>query len=113
MCVKSEQAFDLYNKAYRSEQEGKASVAEVYYLKSSSLFEQAGGSHYLNAANAWNALAFLRWSYKNYAGALRAARESMRIMETYDHGVSNADADLIRSTSWELIDQINYEMSLI
>jgi hypothetical protein len=82
-------------------------------LKSWSLFEQAGGFHYLNAANALNALAFLRWSCKNYEGAVRAARESMKIMETYGNGFSNADVDLIRSTSWELIDRVSYEISLI
>jgi hypothetical protein len=113
MCIKSEQAIDLYNKAYRSEQEGKVSLAEVYYLKCLSLFEQAGGSHYLNAANALNALAFLRWSRKDYEGALRSAREAMKIMETYGSGFSSADADLIRSTSSELIDQINYEICLV
>ena len=112
MCVKSEQAVDLYKKACLSEQEGKISLAEVYYLKSRSLFEQAGGEHYLNAANALNALSFLRWSRKDYQGALRSARESIRIMETYGSGCSNADADLIRDTARELIDQIQYEMSL-
>ena len=112
MCVKSDQAVDLYNKACHSEQKGEANLAEVYYLKSWSLFEQAGGSHYLNAANALNALAFLRWSRKDYEGALRSARESMRIMETHGSEFSSADADLIRSTSWELIDQVTYEMSL-
>ena len=113
MCVKAEQAIDLYNKANHSEQAGNLRLAEVYYLKSWSLFEQAGGTHYLNAANALNALAFLRWSCKNYDGALRSARESMRIMDTYDHGISNPDADLIRNTSWELIDRVSYELSLI
>ncbi len=112
MCVKSDQAVDLYNKACQSEHKGEANLAEVYYLKSWSLFEQAGGSHCLNAANALNALAFLRWSRKDYEGVLRSARKSMRIMETNGSEFSSADADLIRSTSWELIDQVNYEMSL-
>ena len=113
MCIKAEQAVDLYNKAYRSEQEGKATLAEVYYLKSWSLFEQAGGTHYLNAANALNALAFLRWSRKDCEGALCAARKSVRIMETYGTGYTSADAELIRSTAWDLIDQISYELSLV
>lgn len=113
MCAKSEQAVDLYKKACRSEQEGQANLAEVYYLKSWSLFEQAGGSYYLNAANALNALAFLRWSRKDYEGALCSAKQSMRIMETYGNSFSSADAELIRSTAWELIDQICYEMLLI
>lgn len=112
MCAKSEQAMDLYKKACHSEQQGKPSLAEVYYLKSWSLFEQAGGSCYLNAANALNALAFLRWSRMDYEGALCAAKQAMTIMEMQGNGFSGADADLIRSTSWELIDQVNYQMSL-
>ena len=110
MCAKSEQAIDLYNQACRSEQEGKANLAEVYYLKSWSLFEQAGGTHYLNAANALNALAFLRWSRKDFEGALCSAQKSVRIMEAYGAGFTSADADLIRDTARDLIDQINYEM---
>src|SRR5689334_2798936 len=112
MCVKSDQAVDLYNKACQFEQKGEANLAEVYYLKSWSLFEQAGGSYCLNAANTLNALAFLRWARKDYEGALRSAKESVRIMETHESEFSTADADLIRSTSWELVDQVNYEMSL-
>src|SRR6266540_2496403 len=112
MCVKSDQALDLYNKACQSERKGETNLAEVYYLKSWSLFEQAGGSNYLNAANALNALAFLRWSRRNYEGALCSAKRSMRIMETHESELSGADADLIRNTSWDLIDQVSYEMSL-
>jgi hypothetical protein len=112
MCVKSDQAVDLYRKACQWEQQGETNLAEVYYLKSWSLFEQAGGSYYLNAANAMNALAFLRWSRKDYEGAFHAAKESMRIMETKATGFASADSDLIRSTAWELIDQISYEIRL-
>ena len=110
MCVKSDQAAELYKKAYSFEQKGETNVAEVYYLKSWSLFEQAGGSHYLNAANALNSLAYLRWSQKNYDGALCSAKHSLRIMETHGTEYSSADAELIRNTSWDLIDQINHEM---
>lgn len=113
MCAKSEQAVNLYNKAYCTEQSGESNLAEIYYLKSWFLFEQVGGVHYLNAANALNAVAFLRWSRKDYEGALRVAKESMRIMETYGTEFSSADAELIRSTSWELIDQVCYEQLLV
>ena len=113
MCLKSEQAVVWYNKAFRSEQEGQDNLAEVYYLKSWSLFEQAGGSHYLNAANALNALAFLRWSRKDCVGALSSARQAMKIMETYGNAYPGADADLIRSTAAELMEQISYELILV
>ena len=111
--MKSDQAMDLYQQAYRSEQGGKTRLAEVYYLKSWSLFNEAGGENLLNAANVLNALAFLRWSRKDYESALCWAQQAMRIMETQCGGLSGADADLIRSTSWELVDQVTYEMSLV
>ena len=110
MCVKSDQAAEWYKKAYVFQQKGETNVAEVYYLKSWSLFEQAGGQHHLNAANALNSLACLRWSQKNYEGALCSARQSIRIMETYGAEYPSADAELIRSTAWDLVDQINREM---
>jgi hypothetical protein len=66
--------------------------------------------HHLNAANALNSLAFLRCSQKNYEGALCSAKQSLRIMETYGTEYPSADAELIRNTSWDLIDQINHEM---
>ena len=112
MCVKSDQATDLYKKACQSERQGATNLAEVYYLKSWSLFEQAGGYHYLNAANAMNALAFMRWSQRNYEGALYAAKESRRIMETKAAEFSSEDADLVRSTAWELIDELSYAILL-
>jgi hypothetical protein len=112
MCVKSDQAVDWYKKACLSEQQGQPTLAEVYYLKSWSLFEQAGGCNYLNAANALNSLAFLRWSRKDYEGALCSAKKSVQIMETHSSEVAGADADLVRNTSWDLIDQVSYEMSL-
>src|SRR5512144_949583 len=111
MCVKSDQAVDLYKKACQSERQGEVNLAEVYYLKSWSLFEQAGGCNYLNAANALNSLAFLRWSRKDYEGALCSAKQSVRIMETSAANICSAEAELIRSTSWDLIDQVRYEMS--
>lgn len=113
MCIRSEQAIYLYNKAYHAEQQGEANLAEVYYLKSWFLFERAGGPHRLQAADALNALAFLHWSSKNYQGALRSAWEAMKIMEAQGPEFSGADADFIRDTSQELIDQVCYEMKLI
>jgi hypothetical protein len=110
--MKSDQATDLYNKACQSERQGATNLAEVYYLKSWSLFEQAGGYYYLHAANAMNALAFMRWSHHNYEGALYAAKESRRIMETKAAEFSSEDADLVRSTAWELIDEISYAIRL-
>ena len=113
MCVKAEQAAEWYRKAYSFEQKGETNVAEVYYLKSWSLFEQAGGSYYLKAANALNSLAFLRWSQKNYEGALCSAKRSIHIMETYGSEFPGADAEQIRNTSWDLVNQIQHEMSLV
>ena len=116
MCEKIKQAVEMYYKACYAEQEGKAALAESYYLQSCAFFEEAGeasGAQYLNAANALNALTFLRWSRKDYEGALRSATESVKIMENYGAQFTRADADFIHSTSCELIDQIQYEMSLV
>ena len=112
MCVKTDQAMSLYHKACRSERDGEANLAEVYYLKSWFLFEQVGGTHHLTAANALNAVAFIRWSRRDYEGALCMANESVRIMEAHGAQFGDADANLIRNTSWELIDQVRYEMTL-
>jgi hypothetical protein len=113
MCVKCDQAVDLYKKAYQSEQKGEATLAEVYYLKSWSLFEQAGGSNYLNAANSLNSLAFLRWSHKDYEGALCSAKKSIRILEAHGSEFPTVDGDFIQNTAWAVIDQVSYEMSLL
>jgi len=66
MYIEVHQAIELYNQACLAEQEGKANLAEVYYLKSWALFEEAGERYYVNAANALNALAHLRQSRGNY-----------------------------------------------
>jgi hypothetical protein len=112
MCVKSDQAMNLYTKACRSQQAGEANLAEVYYLKSWFLLEQVGGAHLLTAANALNAVAFIRWSRRDYEGALRLANQAIRVMEAHGKELSCAEADLIRDTSWDLIDQVLSEMSL-
>jgi hypothetical protein len=112
MYIKAEQAMYLYDKACRCEQDGEANLAEVYYLKSWFLLEQVGGMHHLTAANALNAAAFIRWARKDYEGALRLANESVKIMEAHAAKFAGADAELIRNTSWELIDQVRHQMLL-
>jgi Tetratricopeptide repeat len=113
MSEKTKQAIEMYRQAYRAEQEGRVNLAEVYYLKSRAAFEEVGGAQYLSAANVLNALTFLRWSRKDYEGALRSAQESVQIMENQGAQFSSLDADFIHSTSCELMDQMQYEMSLV
>ena len=48
-------AVQLYNQAHSAAQAGRADLAEVYYLKSCAMFEQAGGIYFVNATNALNA----------------------------------------------------------
>jgi len=106
-----EQAVEFYNKACLAEEQGEMNLSEVYYLKSAYAFEQAGGTHMLNAANAFNSLAFLRESCGNQASALCAAKKSAQIMEKYRAQSASPDVELIRMTAWELInDLIGYEM---
>ena len=110
MPTEIKQAIEFYDQACLAEQQDKGDLAEVYYLKSWALFEQAGGRHTLNAANSLNALAFLRKSRGNFDGALLSARQSLRATEKYD--APSNDADLIRSTARDLIDLVCVEMSL-
>lgn len=110
MYTEIKKAVELYNQACLAEEQGQMNLAEVYYLKSAYAFEQVGGTHMLNAANAFNTLAFLRRSRGNYDGALCAAKKSAQIMENYRVWSTSHDAELIRMTAWELIrNLIGYE----
>jgi len=97
-------AVELYNKACQAENAGLPTLAEVYYLKSEVLFEQAGGMHFLNAANSLNALAFLRKTQGDHKGALRALRESLRIMDSHKLECANRDGEFIRTQARELME---------
>ena len=86
-------------------------LAELYYLKSAYAFEATGKADYLNAADAFNALAFLRESRGNHKGALCAAKKTAQIMENHREQPAIYDAELIRLTAWELInDLISFEI---
>ena len=103
MSIKIQQAAELYNQACLAEQEGKANLAEVYYLKSWALFEQAGDRYYINAAHALNALAYLRQSRGNYEGAFLSVKKSLEIIESHPNIFTNAEAEVIRIQAWELV----------
>jgi len=96
-------AVQLYNQAHSAERAGCEELAEVYYLKSCAMFEQAGGIHYVNAANALNALAGLRRSHGNYAAALGSAKKSIQIIETHPDVFTCAEAEVIRAQAWKLV----------
>jgi hypothetical protein len=116
MPIEINQAVQMYNKACLAEEKGQMDIAELYYLKSGAMFEAAAetnGTQYLNAANALNSLAFLRWSRADYEGARCSANASIRIIERYHTQFTSADADFIYDTCCELIDQIQYELSLV
>lgn len=106
MCTEIKCAIELYNKACQAEDDGMATLAEVYYLKSEVLFEQAGGMHFLNAANSLNALAFLRKSNGDNQGALRALRESLRIMDMHQRECATRDGAFIRMQAWEMMESL-------
>lgn len=96
-------AVEFYNQACAAEETGEWNLAEVYYLKAWALFEKAGGRHYLKAANALNALAFLRETRGNYRGAMSSAKQSLQIVEKYRMQFESADADLIYMQAQDLI----------
>ena len=107
------QAVDLFHQACSAEARGDVCVAEVYYLKSAFAFERAGCQYSMDAANALNALAFLRKARGNYEGAIYSAKRSLQITKRFETQFSNAEVDLVRTGAWELIDQlINPEDSL-
>jgi hypothetical protein len=103
MYIDIHQAFELYNQACLAEQEGKANLAEVYYLKSWALFEQAGERYYVKAANALNALAHLRQSRGNYEGAFLSVKKSIEIMEAHFRVFTDTEAEAVRMRAWELV----------
>jgi tetratricopeptide (TPR) repeat protein len=103
MYIDIHQAIELYNQACLAEQEGKANLAEVYYLKSWALFEQAGDRYYVNATQILNALAHLRQSRGNYEGAFSCVKKAVQIIETHPGVFTNTEAEVIRMQAWELI----------
>jgi len=103
MYIEIHQAIELYNQACLAEQEGKAELAEVYYLKSWTLFEQAGERYYVNAANALNALAHLRQSRGNYEGAFLSVKKSIEIIEAHASVFTHAEAEVVRMRAWDLV----------
>jgi hypothetical protein len=103
MYIEVHQAIELYNQACLAEQEGKANLAEVCYLKSWALFEQAGERYYVNAANALNALAYLRQSRGNYEGAFLSVKKSIEFIEAHAGVFTHAEAEAVRMRAWELV----------
>ena len=109
--TKNKTAIEFYKQACSAEEKGEMELAELYYLKSAYAFEETGKADYLNAANAFNALAFLRESRGNRKGALCAAKKSAQIMENHREQHPICDAEIIRLTAWELInDLISFEI---
>lgn len=109
-------AIEMYQQAVQAEQKGRTTLADSYYLQSQAMFKSAcetSRTYCLNAANTLNALTFLRWSGKDYEGALQSAKESVKIMETYSPQFSGPEAGFIYDTSRELLDQIQYELALV
>ena len=98
------EAIEFYRKASIAEKNGELDLAEIYYLKSWGSFEKIGGRYILNAANALNALAFLRRSRGDNNGALRSARQSMQMLE--ECRIQTADAEVVRGTAWDLVRQL-------
>jgi hypothetical protein len=88
-------AAEFYKKACSAEEQSELELAEVYYLKSGYAFEQAGKADYLNAVNAFNALALLRAARGNQKGALAAANKAAQIMENYSEQTLRRGAKLI------------------
>lgn len=103
MYTNIDKAVNLYNRAQSIEREGDTDLAEVYYLKSCALFEQAGDIYYVNAAHTLNELARLRRSHGNYEGAFVCVKKAVQIIEAHPSVFTNAEAEVIRMQAWDLV----------
>ena len=103
MYAETYQAVQLYNQAQSAEQTSKLDLAEVYYLKSYTLFEESGGKYYVNAARVLNTLAALRRTRGNYEGAFRSVQKSVQLIEAYPGIFTSTEAETIRMQAWELV----------
>src|SRR5258705_417343 len=106
MYIDVHQAFELYNQAHLAEQEGKLNLAEVYYLKSWTLFKEAGNTHIADAANVLNTLGLMRQELGDHKGALTAAEEAARMLESITEVESSRDVREIRLQVWGLIGNV-------
>jgi len=103
MSTGIKQAIELYNQAALAKQQGRGYLAEMYYLKSWALFEQAGDIYYVNAASALNALAGVRRECGNHKGAFRSAQKSVQIIEAHPDAFTSAEAEVIHMQAWKLV----------
>ena len=100
------QAIDLFQKAWSAEEQGEMQLAEICYLRSAFVFERAGAQYVMQTANTLNALAFLRKARGNHAGAIYSAKRSLQITKKFETQFSNPEVELVRTTAWDLIDQL-------
>src|SRR6476620_2519485 len=77
MSTEVERAMEIYDEARQAEEQKQFDAAEKYYVKSANLFQQIGGTHFINAAHALNALSSLREGRGDYNGALCSAKHSV------------------------------------
>jgi len=111
MSTEVERAMEIYDEARQAEEQKQFDAAEKYYVKSANLFQQIGGTHFINAAHALNALSSLREGRGDYNGALCSAKHSAGIMEIQAIDFSSRHADEIRLQTWGLIGNLYRRMA--
>ncbi len=82
---------------------GNMERADALYLECAELYNQLGSDYLLNAADALNELASLRQKRDDHTGALNAAQESARMMDTVSGGQPSAGEILTRLQAWALL----------
>jgi tetratricopeptide (TPR) repeat protein len=110
MSTEIERAREFYEKAHQAEEQNQSNLAEIYYVKSATLFQKIGGMHSIDAAQAFTALSSLRERRGDYSGALCSAKHSARIMEMQGIEFSSRRADEIRLQTWSLIGNLYRHM---
>ena len=80
MSAGIQQAIEFYELARSTEEAGELGLAELYYLQSWSLFQQAGDAHILDAVVVLNALAFLSEKQGDYDAALKHSKRAIELI---------------------------------
>ena len=110
MPTEVERAVESYENARRAEKRNEFNAAEIGYLKSANLFQQLGEMHFIDAAIALNALAFLREARGDHHAALCSAKHAETIMDAQEPETSGLEAQRIHLQTWALIGYLYRKM---
>lgn len=100
MDTPSADPVDLFKRATELCALGDLAQAAAFTEQSITHFQQADGENTPNAANLLNVLASLREEQSDYAGAVAAAEQSTKIVDTLGDDFTGEDATYVRIEAW-------------